>query len=172
MLCVTGAVQLIAGGDESGNTDGVGAAARFDSPYGLLCTRDGSSLLVADTYNHRLRRIALPSAAVSTVVGAAAAAANVQLDGGQEALAAVLHRKPVDGTFASATLIKPRALAFAAHSEHVLYVATEHALRRIDLNTRMLCYAQLPPALGSGFDSPFLLTLIGCVVGVWGAQSK
>jgi DNA-binding beta-propeller fold protein YncE len=50
-------VRTVAGGDlfEFGDVDGVGDAARLQHPLGLCAAADG--VLVADTYNHRLRHL-------------------------------------------------------------------------------------------------------------------
>ena len=61
-----GTVRTIAGGAQ-GFRDGAGAEAMFDTPCGLAIDRDGS-LLVADTGNHRIRRIG-PDGAVTTIAG-------------------------------------------------------------------------------------------------------
>lgn len=52
-----------------GSADGKGASARFDTPGGLALEASGN-LLVADTGNHTIRRIA-PDGTVTTVAGAA-----------------------------------------------------------------------------------------------------
>lgn len=61
-------VTTIAGGP-AGFKDGPGATARFQAPWGLAF--DGTSLIVADTYNHRIRRIDLGDARnmVTTIAG-------------------------------------------------------------------------------------------------------
>ncbi|GGZ06295.1 gluconolaconase [Pseudoduganella plicata] len=51
-----GTVTTVAGGARPGDADGVGAAARFDTPCGIAVTRDGT-LFVADTGNEAIRRI-------------------------------------------------------------------------------------------------------------------
>lgn len=71
-----GQMRTIAGSGEAGFTDGQGTAARFDTPCGLAVMADGS-LLVADTGNHRLRRID-PSGNVTTIAGTGEAA---EIDG-------------------------------------------------------------------------------------------
>lgn len=53
-----GQVRTLAGGHEPGFADGNGADARFDTPCGIAVSDEGS-LLVADTGNRRLRRVAL-----------------------------------------------------------------------------------------------------------------
>src|SRR5262245_50801630 len=62
-----GRVRTIAGGNEPGFRDGNGAEARFDTPCGIAVNTDGS-LLVADTGNHRIRRVTLDGA-VTTIAG-------------------------------------------------------------------------------------------------------
>ena len=65
-LSPDGDVSTLAGG-ERGYSDGVGAAARFNTPSGIAL--DGAGVLyVADTGNNAIRRIA-PDGAVSTVAG-------------------------------------------------------------------------------------------------------
>ncbi|MBO0863425.1 MAG: SMP-30/gluconolactonase/LRE family protein, partial [Chloracidobacterium sp.] len=63
-----GSVRTIAGGGEPGFRDGRGAEARFDTPCGIAIAADGS-LLVADTGNHRIRRVTLDGQ-VTTIAGA------------------------------------------------------------------------------------------------------
>lgn len=65
---VTGAVTPLAGGwDAPGYADGVGSAARFDMPYGLVARSDGS-LVVADHANDRLRVVTLDGAVTTLPV--------------------------------------------------------------------------------------------------------
>lgn len=66
-VAADGQVRTLAGGDEPGFRDGVGRDALFDTPCGLVVARDGA-LIVADTGNHRLRRVALDGT-VTTLAG-------------------------------------------------------------------------------------------------------
>jgi sugar lactone lactonase YvrE len=50
-----------------GNVDGVGAAARFDTPIGI--TRVGTNLYVADTFNNLIRKIEISTGRVTTFAG-------------------------------------------------------------------------------------------------------
>lgn len=59
-----GTVITLAGYPEAGWQDGLGAVARFNKPSGLALHPDGS-VWVADSWNHRLRRIT-PEGQVST----------------------------------------------------------------------------------------------------------
>jgi sugar lactone lactonase YvrE len=66
-----GHVRTIAGGDAPGFKDAAtGMDARFDTPCGIAVDTDGS-LVVADTGNHRLRRV-LMNGAVTTIAGTGA----------------------------------------------------------------------------------------------------
>ncbi|NIP92376.1 MAG: hypothetical protein GWO24_02415, partial [Akkermansiaceae bacterium] len=60
------AVETVAG-STSGFAEGSGADALFDQPWGLASDRDGNTY-VADTLNHRIRRIA-PDGSTSTIAG-------------------------------------------------------------------------------------------------------
>lgn len=51
----------------SGSTDGTGAAARFGFTAGI--TTDGTSLYIADTYNHTIRKVVIATAEVTTLAG-------------------------------------------------------------------------------------------------------
>jgi sugar lactone lactonase YvrE len=63
-----GQVRTLAGGDEPGYRDArTGSDARFDTPCGVAVDLDGT-LLVADTGNHRLRRVRVDGE-VTTIAG-------------------------------------------------------------------------------------------------------
>ena len=65
----SGAVTTLAGtATMAGSSDGTGAAARFDMPHALAFDGAGN-LLVADTRNHTIRKVAVATGAVTTYVG-------------------------------------------------------------------------------------------------------
>ncbi|MFP5391546.1 MAG: gluconolaconase [Gammaproteobacteria bacterium] len=64
-----GVVSTLAGGGAAGERDGPGATAQFNGPVGVAVDRHGN-VLVADTYNDRIRRIA-PDGSVTTLAGGA-----------------------------------------------------------------------------------------------------
>ncbi|WP_396624294.1 thioredoxin-like domain-containing protein [Luteitalea sp.] len=108
-------VRTIAGGDlfEFGDVDGVGDEARFQHPLGLAVA--GGQILVADTYNHRIRRLDPTTGRVQSWVGSG-------------------RPGHVDGAAGAACFYEPGGLS--ATSRHV-YVAdtNNHAVRVVDLAT-------------------------------------
>lgn len=69
VVLATGTVTTLAGmSGAKGSTDGTGAAARFNTPAGLGLDGNGN-LYVADYLNATLRKVSLPSGAVTTVAG-------------------------------------------------------------------------------------------------------
>ena len=64
----SGVVTTFAGmAGKKGSTDGKGAVARFNRPYGI--TTDGESLYVTDSNNHSIRQIDIESSVVTTIAG-------------------------------------------------------------------------------------------------------
>lgn len=97
-----GVVTTVAGGtssSSSGYLDGIGTNARFSNPFGITIDRARNELYVADTWNHRIRKIDLATSEVSTFAGAGA-----------------------PGELGSASLSYPRSIRF---TEGGLYVGDE-----------------------------------------------
>lgn len=69
IVIATEVVSTLAGGDAAGFSDGSGTAASFNGPEGI--STDRSNLYVADTFNHRIRKIAITSGEVTTLAGGA-----------------------------------------------------------------------------------------------------
>lgn len=73
IVIATGVVTTLAGPAQgtttSGDTDGTGNAARFNNPYGI--TTDGTNLFVAEVSNHKIRKIVIATAVVTTLAGPA-----------------------------------------------------------------------------------------------------
>lgn len=66
-ITADGVVSTLAGSDTAGSTDGSGAVAGFDSPHGLAVD-GGGNVYVADTNNHKIRKITRDGI-VSTLAG-------------------------------------------------------------------------------------------------------
>jgi len=56
----------------AGAVDGIGGAARFWRPHGLAIDSSGSTLYLADTFNHRIRTIDTRTGVVTTLAGSVA----------------------------------------------------------------------------------------------------
>lgn len=107
-----GAVTTLAGrAGSKGHADGVGAAARFQSPAGLALDAAGT-LYVADAGNHAIRKIT-PAGVVSTLAGTPGRTGNA------------------DGAGAAALFNAPHGIAVDAGG--TLYVADtyNHTIRKI-----------------------------------------
>ena len=69
-LPLAGGVNTLAGAAASnGSTDGTGAAARFNYPYGIAT--DGTNLFVADSNNQTIRKVVIATGVVTTIAGTA-----------------------------------------------------------------------------------------------------
>jgi DNA-binding beta-propeller fold protein YncE len=104
-------VKTLAGGDlfEFGDRDGAGDAARLQHPLGVLYA--SGAVYIADTYNHKIKRLDPETRAVKTYAGAG---------------------KPGHADGARASFYEPGGLSLANNK---LYVAdtNNHAVRVVDL---------------------------------------
>jgi DNA-binding beta-propeller fold protein YncE len=111
-------VTTLAGGDlfDFGDKDGTGDAARFQHPLGIA--HHAGQIYIADTYNHRIKRLDPRTRLVSTFAGTGRPG----------------HQ---DGPAATAQFYEPAGLTVAG--DH-LYVAdtNNHAIRAIDLRTNQV----------------------------------
>lgn len=105
-----GVVTTLAGlAENPGSSDGIGAAARFYWPSGLVCDAQGN-IYVADTWNYTIRKIT-PDGVVTTFCGTAG-------PGGD-----------IDGTGPSAHFTQTRAIAIDPSGN--LWVATGLHIRKV-----------------------------------------
>lgn len=110
-----GRVRTIAGGGEPGFRDGRGDQARFDTPCGIAINADGS-LLVADTGNHRIRR--------------------VTLDGEVTTIAGTGEPDNRDGRPLEAAFYEP--MGIAARRDGMIFIAGGSSVRTLDLNQQIV----------------------------------
>lgn len=109
-----GKVKTIVGGDlfDFGDVDGSGDDVRLQHPLGLVSFND--KLLIADTYNHKIKELDPKRETVTTLFGTG---------------------KPGQSDGASASFYEPGGLSLAGDK---LYVAdtNNHAVRVVDLKTK------------------------------------
>lgn len=144
-----GSVTTVAGSaGNPGSEDGSSTVARFRSPLGIGVL--GSSLYVADTGNHAIRKVAPTNGATSTFAGSA----------GQPGFA--------DGSGAFARFSSPDGLAGIGSS---LYVADRgnHAVRRISTLARVTTVVGNPGAATTRNGSPDT-ALLNAPAGIAGVE--
>ena len=125
-----GHVSTLAGGGTAGSADGPSQQARFNGPIGIAVAPDGR-IIVADTYNDRIRAIDLDGS-VRTLAGSGVPGAD-------------------DGVADSASFDTPTGIAI--DSRGIIYVADtgNGMIRIVDSNGRVTT----PPwARGNGFYHP------------------
>jgi len=123
-----GIVETLVGGDlfEFGDVDGLRDDVRLQHPLGIAS--QGNKILIADTYNHKIKELSPQERAVRTVFG---------------------NRKPGQSDGLSPTFYEPGGLSLA---QNKLYVAdtNNHAIRVIDLDSKRTTTLKLkglmPPA--------------------------
>ena len=135
-----GKVQTLAGGDlfEFGDVDGSGDDVRLQHPLGILPF--GDKLLIADTYNHKIKELDPKRGRVTTLAGTG---------------------KPGQSDGATPSFYEPAGLTLANDK---LYIAdtNNHAIRVVDLKTKqastLLINGLTPPAgtmkLAENADGP------------------
>ncbi|GEM_PF-5051319 len=117
IVIATGVVTTLAGtAGTSGSTNGTGAAATFDSPYGVAADGSGN-LYVTDNDNHTIRKIVIATGAVTTLAGTAGTSGST------------------DGTSAAATFDSPKDVALDGSGNLYVSDSGNHIIRKIVLST-------------------------------------
>src|SRR5215469_2368082 len=112
---------------------GQATAALLDSPQGLAV--DSTSLYIADTHNHRIRKVDLASGLITTIAGSSNA------------------RSAADnGPAAAATLDRPTALTLDPQGNLYLADIGSHRIRRITASTSVITTVAGTGTQGSGGD--------------------
>ena len=110
----SGRVETLVGGDlfEFGDVDGVGDDVRLQHPLGVVA--NGSKILIADTYNHKIKELDVTRRSVTSFAGTG---------------------KPGQTDNANPAFYEPGGISIANNK---LYVAdtNNHAIRVVDLKTR------------------------------------
>ena len=111
-IAPNGLVTTLAGlAGFAGTNDGIGAAARFNTPYGIAVGNDGT-VYVADSNNHTIRKI-LPSGVVTTLAGSAG------------------NPGTANGTGTAAKFNLPRGLVVDANNNLFVADTSNNAIRKI-----------------------------------------
>lgn len=130
VIATDGTVSTLAGlAGEQGRDDGTGADARFDHPSGIVALADGS-LLVGDTGNHAIRRIAADGT-VTTLAGLAGQADHI------------------DGVAGLARFHSPIGLAVDGSGNVLVADSGNHVIRRIDISGNVTTFVGRPEEWGS-----------------------
>jgi streptogramin lyase len=146
-IAPAGSVTTIAGtAGQSGFADGLGTAARFNSPLGLAVAADGT-IFVADSGNHLVRAIS-PARAVTTLAGRAET-------WGTE-----------DGSGSNARFNGPLGVAISSDGEIFVSDSNNHTIRKITRAGNVTTWAGVPgtdgstdgPGLEAAFSKPAELT--------------
>src|SRR5690606_34155045 len=136
----SGATRTIVGGDDSspenlfafGDRDGTGDAAKLQHPLGVLWLESKRRVLVADSYNHRLKLVDPEARTIESWVGTGKAGFR-------------------DGPAGEAQLSEPAGFALAPDGKSVLVADTNnHRVRVVDLESgavRTLELKDVPPPL-------------------------
>lgn len=114
-LNLSGTVSTFVGpSGGKGTSDGIGASARFDTPFGSVT--DGTNLYVADSNNHTIRKIVIATGEVTTLAGSAGVFGSS------------------DGTGTSASFYRPTGIAMVGGD---LYVsdAENNTIRKLVIAT-------------------------------------
>lgn len=129
IVIASGQVSTLAGSGSPGNTDAIGAAASFATPYGI--TTDGINLYVADTNNHEIRKIVIATGEVTTVAGSSTGGSPINCTLATTTGSASYG---IDGTGVAATFCAPRGITTDGSN---LYVADtgSHKIRKIVIAT-------------------------------------
>ncbi len=105
----SGFVSTLAGSGIAGYLDGNGSSTKFNTPYSLATDASGN-VYVADTYNHRIRKIA-PNGDVTTVAGSS--------------------QGYIDGNGTSANFSYPSAITVDASGFMFIADQANHLIRKI-----------------------------------------
>jgi DNA-binding beta-propeller fold protein YncE len=112
-------VSTLAGNSASGDQNGHGINARFNSPSGVEVTPDGNTILVADTSNHKIRTVCMLTQEVGLLAG--------NVSGYQ------------DGDAGDAFFNSPADVAVAPDGLSVLIADRDNnRIRKLDMQTRIV----------------------------------
>ena len=142
IVIATGASSILAGSAATpGSADGIGAAASFNSPYGI--TTDGTNVFVTEVGNNKVRQIVIATGAVTTLAGSGVAGS-------------------VDGVGTAATFTNLRGITTDGTNLYVVEVGTSANVRKIVIATGAVTTVAGSPTLfgsvnGTGTAATFTI---------------
>ena len=146
MVIATGDVTTLAGtAGLLGTTDGIGSAARFNGPEGIVT--DGTNLYVADFNSFTIRKIVIATAQVSTLAGTAGTAGSL------------------DGTGTAATFSAPAGLATDGTN---LYVTDwgDYTIRQIVISSAVVTTLAGTASVSGSVDATGVAAQFGDPLGI------
>jgi len=147
----TGVATTLAGSAKAGYDNGIGVAARFDGPSGIVIEPTHQYLYVADRQNDAIRKIVIDTGEVSTIAGDSL---NPRIGS-------------ADGVGAAAAFYWPNDLTIDSKG-HFLYVSDtmNHEIRAIDLLTNEVTTLAGSVTAGSkdGVGSAAAFNMLGSIV--------
>jgi hypothetical protein len=129
LILSTGVVSTFAGSGANGTANGVGTNANFSSPYNIFISSDGSFALSVCSSGHGVRRLAMSTAAVSTLAGSPNAKSGMS-----------------NGIGTNALLDTPTGICILANGLCALVAdMANNQVRRVDLATQQVCFIEYIP---------------------------
>jgi serine/threonine-protein kinase len=115
----TGVVSTLAGSTTQGFANGIGTAAKFYFPIGLVCDGNGN-LFVTDNYNYMIRKIIISSGLVSTLAGY------------------TTQSTPIDGTGTAAGFGDPNGIIYDGNGNLFVTEASFNKIRKIVISSAVV----------------------------------
>jgi DNA-binding beta-propeller fold protein YncE len=147
LVLSTAMVTTIAGTTTAGSINGVGTNARFNIPFALAFSPDGSIAIIADSSNHLIRVLIVSTASVSTLAGTTSSGTS-------------------NGVGTLARFNRPTGVEFSSDGSSVLIAdCSNQMIRKIILSTALVMTFAGSPTAASGavnglgtnarFNSPY-----------------